>query len=139
MIILKFCLLKIHLVLCYVGMNPFILRLFRPPPMPKSTLLCLSTYVYLLSSYILEYLNLYLLAFLDIFSICTSRLSNESCFMVLLLTALLLSCTPLVFSLYLMPMIYSLPLGYGISYLLSSVDFFFKFFFRPFLKYFGDS
>ena len=59
--------------------------------------------------------------------------------MFILLTALLLSCTPLAFSLYLMPVISSLPLGYGITYLLSSVDFFFKFFFRPFLKYSGDS
>ena len=60
--------------------------------------------------------------------------------MVILLTALFLSCTPLLFSLYLIPVISSsLPLGYGITYLLPSVDFFSKFFFRPFLKCFGDS
>lgn len=57
--------------------EPFYPKTFQTTPMPKSALLCLSTYFYLLSSYILEYLKLYLLAFLDIFSIYTSRLSNE--------------------------------------------------------------
>lgn len=69
MIILKFCLLKIHLVLCYVGMN-ILSKTFQIHN--ANLLYSLSTYVYLLSSYMLEYLNLYLLACLDIFSSDTS-------------------------------------------------------------------